>query len=116
MPTRHSITVPHSAVGLVDTIIRRGELAHYDYAPRPPRFAVCDEVATLTLPGDGGTGVSRDGTEVASLRDDPKVHQSMLMCPGFAMKRGVDGTGSFVARRWECPGEETSTEDVTASS
>ncbi|MEV4597091.1 zinc-binding dehydrogenase [Amycolatopsis sp. NPDC049253] len=72
-PGELSITVSHSAVGLVDAIIRRGELADYDYAPRPPvvpglevagtvravgpgvdGFAVGDEVATLTLPRMGG--------------------------------------------------------------
>ena len=72
-PGAVSITVSHSAVGLVDAIIRRGELAEYDYSPKPPlvpglevagtvravgpgvdRFAVGDEVATLTLPGMGG--------------------------------------------------------------
>jgi NADPH2:quinone reductase len=72
-PGQVSIAVSHSAVGLVDAIIRRGELAEYDYAPKPPlipglevagtvravgpgvhRFAVGDEVATLTLPTMAG--------------------------------------------------------------
>jgi NADPH2:quinone reductase len=35
-PGAVSITVSHSAVGLVDAIIRRGELAEYDYSPKPP--------------------------------------------------------------------------------
>lgn len=71
-PGEVTITVSHASVGLVDALIRRGTLAEYDYAPKPPLvpglevvgtiraagpgsgFSVGDEVVTLTLPGMGG--------------------------------------------------------------
>ncbi|WP_020659355.1 quinone oxidoreductase family protein [Amycolatopsis benzoatilytica] len=71
-PGEVAITVSHASVGLIDALIRRGTLAEYDYAPKPPLvpglevagtvraagqetgFAVGDEVVTLTLPGMGG--------------------------------------------------------------